>query len=145
MERIVTTDFDVAAVLDALRSDADGATALFFGTVRSRAQGKEVALLRYEVYEAMAERTIRRIEAEVAEAEGAHRVRIQHRTGDLKPGDRTVLVAAASPHRPEAFAACRRALERVKAEVPVWKKEIYADGSAAWLAGHQDHLVVEEG
>ncbi|MFQ6012568.1 MAG: molybdenum cofactor biosynthesis protein MoaE [Thermoplasmata archaeon] len=135
MERVVETDFDLSAVRAALSAPEDGALVFFFGSVRDNAEGRRVTRLRYEAYRDMAEASIRRIEEEVRVAKGAHRVFVQHRVGDLKPEESTVLVAATAPHRHEAFAACRLALERVKAEVPVWKKEVYEDGGEAWVEG----------
>ena len=136
MKRIVRDDFQTEKVLELLRSPKDGAIVTFFGSVRDSFEGREVKLLRYEVYDEMAEASIRRIEEEVREASGADRVFVQHRVGDLMPGDPTILVAASSPHREAAFEACRVALERVKTEVPVWKKEIYEDGGEAWVESH---------
>ena len=136
MKRIVRVNFQTDEVLRRLRSSKDGALVAFFGSVRDSFNGREVRLLRYEVYDDMAEASIRRIEEEVREASGADQVFVQHRVGDLKPGDPTILVAASSPHRQAAFEACRAALERVKTEVPVWKKEIYEDGGEAWVESH---------
>ncbi len=136
MKRIVQDDFQTAEVLERLRSPRDGALVAFFGSVRDSFEGRKVKLLRYEVYDDMAEASIRRIEEEVRKASGADQVFVQHRVGDLMPGDPTILVAAASPHREAAFDACRAALERVKTEVPVWKKEIYEDGGEAWVESH---------
>ncbi len=140
MKRVVTADFDVNAVLEELRYPEEGGLVLFFGSVRSVNGGKSVKTLHYEAYEEMAESDIRKVEEEVQEEFGVRRVLVQHRIGDLKPGEKTILVAAVARHRQKAFDACRRALERVKAEIPVWKKEIYEDGEA-WLR-HQ-HLEAE--
>ncbi len=111
---------------------------VFFGTVRNRTADKTVTTLHYEAYEEMAESSIRTVEEEVREEFGVHRVFVQHRVGDLKPGEKTVLVAAVARHRHEAFEACRHALERVKAEVPVWKKEIYEDGEVWVRSPHRE-------
>ncbi|MEE9601446.1 MAG: molybdenum cofactor biosynthesis protein MoaE [Thermoplasmata archaeon] len=132
MKRIVEEDFDVASVLQELRHPEEGALALFFGSVRDNSAGKSVRRLRYEVYREMAEAYIRRIEEEVRKEVGVRRVLVLHRTGDLAPGERTIMVAAVSRHRQEAFEACRKALERVKAEAPIWKKEVYESGEA-WV------------
>ncbi|MFQ5837862.1 MAG: molybdenum cofactor biosynthesis protein MoaE [Thermoplasmata archaeon] len=132
MRRILEEDFDVASVLKELRYPEEGAVALFLGSVRDNSGGKAVRALRYEVYREMAEAYIRRIEEKVREEMGARRVLVQHRVGELGPGERTILVAAVGRHRGEAFEACRKALERVKSEVPIWKKEIYDQGEA-WV------------
>ena len=136
MKRVVREEFRTDEALAHLRSPKDGALVTFFGSVRDSFEGRQVKLLRYEVYDEMAEASIRRIEQEVRAASGADQVFIQHRVGDLHPGEHTILVAASSPHRHAAFEACRVALERVKTEVPVWKKEIYADGGEAWVESH---------
>lgn len=138
MQRIIEGDFETKAVLEALQSPKDGALVAFYGSVRDNFEGRKVKLLRYEVYDDMAEAAIRRIEEEVREASGADTVFVQHRVGELAPGEHTILVAAAAPHRREAFEACQTALERVKTEVPVWKKELYTDGGEAWVEGHAD-------
>ncbi len=140
MKRVVTEDFDVDAVLEELRNPEEGGLVLFFGSVRSPNAGKTVKSLHYEAYEGMAESYIRKVEGEVQEEFGVRRVLVQHRVGDLEPGERTILVAAVGRHRQEAFDACRQALERVKAEIPVWKKEIYRDGEA-WV--RHRHLEAE--
>jgi molybdopterin synthase catalytic subunit len=137
MRRIVEEDFDVASVLEEMRHPEEGALVLFLGSVRGVSGGKAVTSLQYEVYREMAEEQIRRIEEEVREETGARRVLVQHRIGKLPPGERTILVAALSRHRAEAFEACRRALERVKSEVPIWKKEVYERGEA-WVRPHAD-------
>lgn len=109
-----------------------GAVATFTGVVRDHNQGKEVVRLEYEAYPTMVlrtlERIVRGIEADIAGA----RVAIAHRTGVLAVGDLAVVIAASAPHRAEAFAACRRAIEELKADVPIWKKEVSPDGEE-WL------------
>lgn len=135
MSRIVEEDFDIVSVLHELRHPEEGALVLFLGSVRGSSGGKAVVSLEYEVYREMAEEQIGRIEEEVRRETGATRVFVQHRIGKLPPGERTILVAALSKHRAEAFEACRKALERVKSEVPIWKKEVYERGSA-WVQPH---------
>jgi molybdopterin synthase catalytic subunit len=91
-----------------------------------------VARLTYAAYRPMAERTLGRI---VADLEAAHedlRAAIVHRLGEVAVGEASVVIAVASPHRDAAWAASRQALERLKREVPIWKREHYADGGAAW-------------
>jgi molybdopterin synthase catalytic subunit len=105
---------------------------LFLGTVRDHHLGREVTGIDYSAYPAMAERTLERIERELeAEHEGLA-LRVVHRTGELAIGSASIVIAAAAPRRDAAFAAARRALERVKRETPIWKLERYADGSSAW-------------
>lgn len=108
-----------------------GAVVGFTGTVRSTNHGKMVVRLEYEAYPAMALRVFERIAAEARERWGA-RLAIHHRTGALQPGELSVVIAAAAPHRADAFEACRHAIESLKKDAPIWKREIYPDGSS-WV------------
>ncbi len=118
---------DLAAV-----APADGALCLFAGVVRNENQGRRVERLEYEAYEEMARPLMEEIAAETRRSFPVTRVRLVHRLGQLEIGEASVAVAIASPHRDEAFAACRFAIDALKAKVPIWKKEHYADGTA-WL------------
>jgi molybdopterin synthase catalytic subunit len=129
MIRLVRGPIDVAALQDA--GAGDGALCLFLGVVRDENDGRRVLRLEYEAYEEMALPLMQEIAAEARERFGASDVRIVHRLGRLEVGEVSVAVAAASPHRAEAFAACRYAIDTLKARVPIWKKEFYADG-AVW-------------
>ena len=111
---------------------ADGALSLFVGVVRNENRGRPVLRLEYEAYEEMALPLMREIAGETHRRFPVTLVRLVHRLGPLEIGDASVAVAVASPHRGEAFAACRFAIDTLKAQVPIWKKELYADGSA-WL------------
>lgn len=130
--RLVREPIDLAALTD--RAAGDGAVALFLGVVRSENRGREVLRLEYEAYEEMALPLMEEIAAEVARRFPVTGVRLVHRLGRLEIGEASVAVAVASPHRAEAFAACRFAIDTLKAQVPIWKKELYADGSE-WLDG----------
>ena len=120
---------DLAAV-----APADGALCLFVGVVRNENQGRRVERLEYEAYEEMALPLMEEIAAETRNCHRVSEVRLVHRLGRLEIGEASVAVAVASPHRGEAFAACRFAIDTLKAKVPIWKKEHYADGTA-WLEG----------
>ena len=112
----------------------DGAVASFVGVVRDRNMGRRVLFLEYEAYEALAMKALDRI---VAEARGQWpdtRVALHHRIGRLEVGEASIVIAAASPHRAHAFAACRYAIERVKQIVPIWKREHF-EGGDVWLEG----------
>jgi molybdopterin synthase catalytic subunit len=113
-------------------SARDGALCLFVGVVRNENGGRPVLRLEYEAYEEMALSLMTQIEAEVRARWPVTDVRMVHRLGPLAIGEASVAVAVASPHRAEAFAACRHAIDTLKAQVPIWKKEFYADGSE-WL------------
>ncbi len=112
-----------------------GGLALFAGTVRDHHQGKTVLRLVYSVYAPLAEKQIRAIEAAVAARYELPYLRIVHRVGGLSIGEVAIYCVARAPHRAEAFAACREAVDRVKHEVPIWKEEFYADGSHAFVEG----------
>jgi molybdopterin synthase catalytic subunit len=122
--------------LESLQAAApgDGALCLFVGVVRDENAGRKVLHLEYEAYEEMAMPLMLQIAADARTQWPVTDVRLVHRLGRLEIGDPSVAVAVASPHRAEAFAACRFAIDTLKARVPIWKKEYYADGSA-WLEG----------
>lgn len=111
---------------------ARGAVVTFSGQVRDQSQGKRVLRLEYEAYVPMAEKVLEQVCAEAAERWPGAVVAIDHRVGTLLPGELAVVIAAAAPHRREAFCACEHAIERLKADAPIWKRELYEDG-AVWL------------
>lgn len=115
-----------------VQTPADGAVVTFVGLVRDNHAGRRVVALEYEAYPELAERELRALGEAVAAQYGLHGIGIRHRTGRLAVGEISVVIAVAAPHRAAAFAACADALERLKATVPVWKKEWYDDGSA-WI------------
>jgi molybdopterin synthase catalytic subunit len=112
----------------------DGAVASFAGLVRDRNQGRRVSYLDYEAYVPLAIRALERIVEEARDAWPAARIGVHHRTGRIEIGEASVAIVAVSPHRAEAFAACRYAIERVKQIVPVWKHEHF-EGGDVWLEG----------
>ena len=111
-----------------------GGIATFIGVVRDNANNQAVKFLEYEAYPELAERMLAQIGVEVRERWGDVRLAIAHRTGHLQVGEASVIIAASAPHRPEAFAACRYAIERLKVIVPVWKKE-FASDTDYWVEG----------
>ncbi len=129
---------DPRAVEALVESPAAGAIVTFTGTVRDNARGRNVVALDYEAYAAAAEKMLAQIGDEIRERWGIDRVAIAHRTGYLTPGEASVVIAVASPHRGEAFAACAYAIERIKEIVPIWKKEHYTDG-AIWVGSEADY------
>lgn len=120
------------AVVRAVSGAGQGGLVTFSGAVRDATRGKAVVRLEYEAYAPMAEKQLGAIAAEAAAQWPGARVAIHHRTGTLVPGELAVVIAASAPHRAEAFSACRHAIERLKQDVPIWKKEVYADG-AVWV------------
>jgi molybdopterin synthase catalytic subunit len=112
----------------------DGAIATFLGLVRNHNQGRRVRYLEYEAYEPLALKAFERIDDEVRRRWPGVRVALHHRTGRLSIGEASVAIVTASPHRGDAFAACRYVIERVKQIVPVWKRE-YFEGGDVWIEG----------
>ena len=109
-----------------------GGIVLFLGVVRDHNEGRDVHYLEYEAHPSAAERSMRRI-CEDAEARWpGTRLAAAHRTGRLQIGEASVVVAASAPHRGEAFAAARYVIDTLKAETPIWKKEVY-EGGEVWI------------
>jgi molybdopterin synthase catalytic subunit len=129
--RVVDRPLALAEVVSAVAGPGEGAVVTFTGDVRGETRGRRVVRLEYEAHAAMAERTLARIGEEVGREHGA-RLAIVHRTGTLRPGEAAVVIAAAAPHRAPAFRACEAALERLKRDAPIWKREVFEDGSA-WV------------
>jgi molybdopterin synthase catalytic subunit len=123
---------DPAALLAAVRRDGDGGLALFVGVVRDHNDGHRVDRLEYEAYGPMAESEMARIAADLGRTHPEAQVTFQHRVGALEIGEVAVAVAAAAPHRSEAFAACRAGIEAIKTRVPIWKREFGPSGSV-WV------------
>jgi molybdopterin synthase catalytic subunit/molybdopterin converting factor small subunit len=132
--RIEEGAIDVADLMARVGGDAMGAVVVFYGTVRGESEGRRTVRLEYESHRALGEREMRRVLAEVMAAHAPARLAAAHRVGALAVGEVAVVVAAAAPHRDEAFAAARTAIDRIKAEVPIWKREVGPDG-AAWVEG----------
>jgi molybdopterin synthase catalytic subunit len=120
--------------LAAVSGPGQGGVVLFIGLVRDHNQGKQVVRLDYEAYDSMAVRSLSTICDQIEAGTPGAKLCVIHRVGSLAIGDLAVLVAASAPHRAEAFSACRTAIERLKVEVPIWKKEFFPDGSE-WLKG----------
>jgi MoaE-MoaD fusion protein len=132
--RVTSDPLDVSAV-SAIVSSADcGAVATFVGLVRNENGGRRVLWLEYEAYEPLAVKAFARIDEEAGERWPSIGLAIHHRIGRLEIGDASVVIAAASPHRAEAFAACRYAIERIKQIAPIWKHEHF-EGGETWIEG----------
>ncbi len=126
--------------LDAARTSAIvgagdcGAVATFIGLVRDHNAGRTVLSLEYECYEPLAVKAFERIAAEAEETWPDARMAVAHRVGPMRIGEASVVIAAASPHRAEAFAVCRYAIERIKQIAPIWKREHF-EGGDDWIEG----------
>lgn len=113
----------------------NGAIALMSGTVRQQTENKAVCYLEYQAYEPMAMNIFRQIANQIRQQWlDTNRVIIHHRVGSLQVGEISVLIAVGCPHRGEAFAACRYAIDTLKHQAPIWKKEHWADGSSTWVS-----------
>ena len=122
----------VDEVLDAVRHPACGGVALFVGVVRDHDHGDPVTALDYEAHPSALE-TMRRTCVDVLGRSEVVRVAAVHRTGALQVGDLAVVVAAAAPHRGQAFDACRDLIDTLKAQTPIWKHQRLGDGSTEWV------------
>ena len=133
--RVTGDRLDPAKLMACVDSPGCGAQALFIGVVRDDDAGRKVRAVSYDAFKPLAEKTLAAIVSEAGKRWRA-RVAAAHRTGRLAVGEASIVIAAAAPHRAEAFEACRYVIEEVKRRLPVWKKEHYARGSGRWLAGH---------
>jgi molybdopterin synthase catalytic subunit len=135
--KVVEGPIDDLDLESLVRTDADGAVIVFRGVARRFSGDRDVVHLEYEAYPEMAEKTMRQIGEEILARWPVSRVAIVHRTGVLQIGQASVMIAIASPHRAEAFDASVYAIDRLKEIVPIWKKEVWSDGSQ-WL-GWEHH------
>ena len=126
-----------------VRHAGAGGVAIFLGAVRNENDERPVTKLEYEAYATMAVAEMRRIAEEISREVAGVKLAVLHRTGTLLVGDLAVVCAASAPHRGEAFAACRMLIDRIKARVPIWKREHGPDG-ANWV-GWQDARCLGEG
>ncbi len=123
---------DPGAVLEQVRTPDAGAVATFVGTTRSVSRGRTVQYLEYEGYEGMVEQVMADLADELKARYTLCEVAIAHRTGRVEIGDISVVIAVSAPHRADALAACKDAIDRLKEVVPLWKKEVY-DGGEEWI------------
>ena len=129
---VTAEPLSVDALVQAVLTEGDGAVVTFVGTVRDNTEGRRVLALEYEAYGEMAVSEMRLIGVEMMRKHGLHGIAMRHRTGKLQIGEISVVIAASSSHRAEAFAACSEALDLLKERVPVWKKEYFEDGEV-WV------------
>jgi len=132
--RVAPNPLDVNAVTAIVSSADCGAVTSFVGLVRNENSGRRVLWLEYEAYAPLAEKAFARIDEEAGERWPSVGLAIHHRIGRIEIGDASVVIAAASPHRAEAFAACRYAIERIKQIAPIWKHEHF-EGGDIWIEG----------
>lgn len=138
---LVRDPLDVAAAIAAVAAPGHGGTAVFIGSTRDDGEGPDrVVALTYEGYEEMADAVASALIADVRARFGAA-LCVVHRLGEVPAGDPSLVVCAGAPHRAEAFAACRFAVEAIKRDLPIWKQEIRADGTRGWRDGVRPTIV----
>ena len=130
--RLSAEPLSLDAVVDEVRSDRAGAIATFIGTTRAESRGHTVLHLDYEAYEEMAEQVMTDIAEELKRRYDLCEIAIHHRTGRVDIGEASVVIAVSAPHRQDALAACKDAIDTLKEQVPLWKKEFY-EGGEEWI------------
>jgi molybdopterin converting factor subunit 1 len=130
--RLFETPLSLDAAVDEVRTENAGAIATFVGTTRKRSRGRDVLYLEYEAYEGMAEQVMEQLAEELERRHGLCGVAIHHRVGRVDIGETSVVIAVSAPHRADALAACREAIDELKVSVPLWKKEVY-EGGEEWI------------
>jgi molybdopterin synthase catalytic subunit/molybdopterin converting factor small subunit len=130
--RLSNEPLSLDRVVDEVRDDRAGAIATFSGTTRVSSRGRTVEHLDYEAYEGMAEATMAEIADELQARYDLCAIAIHHRTGRVAIGETSVTIAVSAPHRGDALAACKEAIDTLKERVPLWKKEVY-DGGEEWI------------
>ena len=130
--RLTDRPIDLAAVVAEVEDERAGAIATFLGTVRAESRGHRVVRLEYEAYEGMAENVMAELAEQLAARYDLCAVAITHRIGVCEIGEASVAIAVSAPHRQDALAACKDAIDTLKERVPLWKKEVYSGGEE-WI------------
>jgi molybdopterin synthase catalytic subunit/molybdopterin converting factor small subunit len=130
--RLTKDPIDLAAVVAEVEDERAGATAAFVGTVRAQSRGRQVVRLEYEAYEGMAENVMAALAEQLKERYDLCAIAITHRVGVCEIGEASVAIAVSAPHRQDALAACKDAIDTLKETVPLWKKEVY-EGGEEWI------------
>ena len=130
--RVTDEPLSLEAVVDEVTDESAGAVATFLGTVRRESRGRTVLYLEYEAYAEMAEDVMAQIAADLEQRYDLWAVAIHHRVGRVEIGEASVTIAVSAPHRQDALAACKDAIDTLKQTVPLWKKEVYESGEE-WL------------
>jgi molybdopterin synthase catalytic subunit len=133
MISLTDQSIDTNAMLQRATSPAAGAIVLFLGTTRQLTEGRQTVALDYEAYREMAEQKLAELEAAARERWPLVECLIEHRLGRVPAGEVSVAIAVSAPHRREAFAAGQWLIDTLKQEVPIWKREQWADGTAEWV------------
>jgi molybdopterin synthase catalytic subunit len=133
MIELTDKQIDTAVLADRARHPEAGAIVLFLGTTRELTAGKQTVALSYEAYREMAERRLAELEAEARQRWPVVECVIVHRLGTVPPTESSVAIAVSTPHRADAFAAGQWLIDSLKANVPIWKREQWADGTSEWV------------
>src|ERR1700758_347708 len=138
MTYLTRTPLSIDRLVAQVSSPACGGTCVFLGTVRNGPEENGVTAIEYSSYEEMVEAEFGRLVGDAAKRWPETRIAVQHRLGTIPAGEASIGIAAAAPHRAQAFEACRFVIEEVKRRIPVWKKELRLDGSEVWVdpSGH---------
>ncbi len=136
MTHLTRTLISIDALVREVSGPERGGTCVFLGTVRDAPKDGGVTGIEYSAYDAMADAEFDRILAEAAKRWPDSRIALRHRLGLVETEEASIVIAAAAPHRTDAFDACRFVIEQVKQRLPIWKKELRADGSALWVDPH---------
>lgn len=137
MIELTEDTLDPEKITAKVRRDTNGAVVTFLGSTRDNFEGKSVLTLEYEAFDEMALKKLEEVRQELMAEFGLEQIAISHRIGTVGIGEISLVIAVGSPHRKEAFEACHAAVDRIKVVVPIWKKEVYQDGSR-WVAC-EDH------
>ncbi|MBI2192577.1 MAG: molybdenum cofactor biosynthesis protein MoaE [Planctomycetes bacterium] len=135
MIEVTRHPIDIEAVTRSAYAETSGAVVTFLGTARQDREGKRLILLEYEAYPEMALKQLEQVRQEILTRWPADQVSMVHRFGPIRVGEASIAIAVSCPHRQQAFEACRYAIDRIKEIVPVWKKEVWEDGSE-WVETH---------
>jgi MoaE-MoaD fusion protein len=130
--RLTAEPLSLEAAVGEVHHPRAGGIATFTGTVRNESRGRTVHHLEYEAYDEMAEEVMAQLAARLKERYDVHEIAIHHRTGRVEIGEASVVIAVSAPHRQDALAACKDAINDLKSSVPVWKKEVY-EGGEEWI------------
>jgi molybdopterin synthase catalytic subunit len=133
--RVTADPIDPAEATSFVADRSAGGTCVFVGTVRDHSEAGRVTGLEYEAWNELARRRLEETADEMRERWPLRKVAVLHRTGSLAVGDVSVVVACSAPHRADAFEACRHGIERLKRDVPIWKKEALVSGESRWVMG----------
>ena len=133
MIEMTNAPIDYHALTESVRSSQSGAVVLFLGTVREMTEGRRTVALEYEGYPQMAEAKLAELESQARSRWPIDQVAIIHRLGHLELGDISVAIAVSCPHRKQAFEAGQFLIDELKVSVPIWKREIWDDGTTEWV------------